>query len=341
MTEAELLIHEAEQELRARRLDVALKAFEHAERADSDRDRCSGGRWMAHMLRGDFEKAWLENDAMRQRNSRDPHRLWDGHSLLDKRIMVRCLHGFGDAVQFLRYIPKLRESASRVIIEVAPPLVELAKYFQGVDEVITWGEEAPITGPLWDEQIEVMELPYIFRTAVSDLPLAERYVNIPEQARKRHIEDSGPLQVGLVWTAGEWNKARSVPWPLLGPLFEISNCDFWNLQPSALSECDDLRHDESCQASLVGLARSISRLDLVITVDTLAAHLAGAMGVPAWVMLQHEADWRWMHGREDSPWYPSLRLFRQSEAGDWSSVIEKIGRALESKRDSLRRQLVA
>ena len=325
----DFLIDAAEQALRARRLDEALDLFHKAEAATADPDRCAAGRWMIHMLRSEFEQAWSQSDEIRRRGSVDPHRLWDGTPLAGKSVMLRCLHGFGDTVQFLRYMPHLRQIADRVILQVPPRFVKLAGWFDGVDEVITWEDGSELSKVDWDVQIEVMELPYLFRTKVSDLPIATTYLKCKAPQTGSHANWRRSLQVGLLWTAGEWNMARSIPFSLLEPLLEIEGCDFWSLQPGTAAEKEGaLLGDDTCGTTLTGLSERISKLDLIITVDSLAAHLAGAMNVPAWVMLQHEADWRWGDGRDDSPWYPSLRLVRQAEAGDWLSVVSLLTEAL-------------
>jgi hypothetical protein len=337
---AEVLLHSGEDLLSARSLSEALHRFQQAEAAGAEPDRCAAGRWTTNMLMGNFEAAWQESDAIRRRGTFDPHRFWQGESLRGKRVMLRCLHGFGDAIQFLRYAPRLRETASRLIIEVPPRLLELASYFDGVDEIVTWGEEAPAVAPIWDVQVESNELPYLFRTQLCDLPLTTNYLRIPKKSKDGQTELSSgrnAFQVGLVWTAGAWNPARSIPFALIQSLFNISGCEFWDLQggpemtkePSLLNGM--LRIEERCRSSVKALAAKIAELDLIITVDTLAAHLAGALGVPAWVLLQHEADWRWLHLRGDSPWYPSVRLFRQPTAGDWKRVIETVTNNLRER----------
>jgi hypothetical protein len=283
------------------------------------------------MLLGDFELAWRESDAIRRRGDPDPHRFWQGESLRDKRVMLRCLHGFGDAVQFLRYVPRLREIASKLIVEVPPRFRELAYYFDGIGQVTTWDDAARHTKRGWDVQIESNELPFVFRTQLSDLPMATNYLKVPmsgDRTRAAAVRFRDTLRIGLMWTAGAWNPTRSIPLVRMRSLLEIDGCEFWNLQGSPEVAGGDffpagamLREDPCCRNSVKALAIKISQLDLVITVDTLAAHLAGALGVPAWLMLQHAADWRWLHEVDNSPWYPSLQLFRQPEAGDWNSVI--------------------
>lgn len=327
------MLDQAERRLQRRKLGEALQAFDEAEAAGADRDRCAGGGWLVRMLSGDFGGAWRESDAIRARGGEDAHRFWNGEDLRGKRVILRCLHGFGDAVQMLRYAPRLKAMCARLIVEVSPRFAELARCFTGVDEVVTWEQDAPE----WDAQVEVMELPYLFRTEIAELPLAERYLEVPGTVRAQVSDAMGERQrprIGIVWAAGEWNPARNLPFHLMKRL--VGGCEFWSLQggveQARWSELrsEGLRDAAECGEGLLTLAAVIAELDLVITVDTLAAHLAGALGTPAWVMLQYAADWRWMTGREDSPWYPSLRLFRQSSAGDWEGVVETVRGCLEA-----------
>lgn len=344
---AQPVLMDAEERLENRDLRGAVKGFDAAEWLGANPDRCAAGRWMAHILRGELELAWKESDAIRRRGAPDPHRHWNGEDIRGKRVIVRSLHGFGDAVQFFRYAPGLRALAANVVFEVAPRFVELARGFNGVDHVITWGKDAPSEPPEWDVQVEVMELPYLFRTLARDLPLAERYLRLPTEAvtdvAKRMGNPARP-RIGLVWNAGEWNVSRCVPFHWLGRIIDETDAEFWNLEgesgPSTESH-PALREAKDCRQSILTLAAVISQLDLVITVDTLAAHLAGALGVPAWVMLQRAADWRWMTGTSRSPWYPSLLLFRQLRDGDWGRVVDEICRGLRVWRQSLEARAMA
>jgi hypothetical protein len=201
-------------------------------------------------------------------------------------------------------------------------------------------------------QVEAMDLPYVFRTALDDLPVAVNYITLPplELGRARHIVGSSSTpRIGVVWSCGEWNLSRSVPLWLLEPLLQRPDCQFWNLQGGTVRsqwnklQCGSAMRDtqELCDGGLLPLAAIISQLDLVVTVDTLAAHLAGAMNIPVWVMLQQEADWRWMVGRDDSPWYPSMRLFRQPRQGAWADVVANVEHALEKWPPNAYRQQVA
>ncbi len=324
----------AERLLDERQIREAISAFDVAEQMGADPDRCSAGRWMGAMLLGDFAAAWRESDRIRLRGGADPHRFWRGEEICGRRVIVRCLHGFGDAIQFLRYVPKLRSLADRLIVEVPPRLVELAPMLQGVDEVVTWGEGAPEQPSEFDVQVEVMELPYLFRTTQMELPIAEEYLQLSAHDTNRAAQTMGRRglpRVGLVWAAGQWNMDRSISITDMEPIVRSGLAEFWTLQGGAAAaqarpwiENGTVCDAAECGEGMLALAAVIANLDLVITVDTLAAHVAGALGVPVWVMLQHAADWRWMSERCDSPWYPKMRLFRQPAQGDWGSVVEKI-----------------
>ena len=323
-------------------LDAALRAFTEAEEFGADADECAGGRWRASMLLGDMEAAWRETDAIRARGIPDLHRFWNGSSPDGQRIIVRCLHGFGDTIQMIRFVPQLLSMTTCVILEVQPRLVPLLNSISFLRrdglEIITWGENAPSVPPPWDLQIEIMELPYVLRTTQAELPGNTCYLDISADEIIRISEAMGQSQrsrIGLVWTAGKWNPERAIPFEQLRPLLHAP-FEFWSLVDSedftgarASETMYPLRDSNTLSEGISGLTAVISRLDLVITSDTLAAHIAGALGVPVWVLLPYSADWRWMRG-ETSPWYPSMKLFRQRESGNWPEVIGRIDTALQT-----------
>ncbi len=347
--------------LNDRRLSEAAWALEAAERMQADPDECAGARWFLSMLLGDFAAAWRAGDAILERGRPDAHRLWNGEPIHGQRVMIRCLHGFGDAVQMLRLLPLVRAAAAHVIVQVAPRLVPLARCLPGADEVITWGAEAEQRPePAWEVQIEVMELPFLLRLERSQLPYAMAYLHLPTIAREGAVRAIAHLRgehaaevrcnVGIVWAAGSWNPTRSIPVTDMRELFSLTRdlpVRFWSLQgQTASAEADAifaeglLQDGSSATDGVVALAATIAEMDLVITVDTLAAHLAGALAVPAWLLLQEKADWRWMTDREDSPWYPSLRLFRCGAGEVWTDLLPQVRRELATKLSSAARSSV-
>ena len=326
----------AEALLTERNLGDSLAVFNAAEAAGADRDRCAAGRWMCHMLLGKYEEAWLQSDGIRRRGGVDPHRLWNGESIAGKRVLIRCLHGYGDAVQYLRWLPLLRQLARAVVVQAAPEMQELLRLFSDADRVIPWTKQGESDQHLWDVQVEVAELPYLFRATVDDLPAPVRIRFNPmtlHQVREELAATSSARsrpRVGLVWTGSDYDSSRSIPFDSLHSLLSDPHVEFWSLQAAAGNQ-DWLHYADrhgwphrTVPNGLGCLAAFASEMDLLITVDTLAAHLGGSLGLPTWTLLKRSADWRWMTGREDSPWYPSMRLFRQSTAGDWTTVLHQV-----------------
>ena len=324
------MLEGAEERLARRDLEAARRCFDAAQAAGEDPDRCAGGRWTAAMLAGDFAAAWRESDALRARNAPDPHRFWDGSTLDGKRVMVRSLHGLGDAVQMLRFAPLLARKCRSVIWQVPPSMVEFAACFDDVGHVITWQDGH--AEPAWDTQLEIMELPYLLRVTAESLPRSVPYCHLPTEivaTAKQKMQMCGTPTVGLVWSSGEWDPSRSIPLEDLTPLLDVSGLQFWNLQAEPASCAGILDAIDVTGKGLPALAATIANLDLVITVDTLAAHLAGALGRPVWLLLQYAADWRWCAAGDRSAWYPTMRILRQPSPGDWQTVISRVRQALE------------
>ena len=186
-------------------------------------------------------------------------------------------------------------------------------------------------------------MPYALRVSAADLAPTVGYLRLPEGKRSRVRQAMGERQrprVGFVWCAGVWNPSRSIPYAVFQTLLEVPGLEVWSLQGeperetwlrSSQQERRAAVHDVyRCGDGILSLATVIEQMDLVVTVDTLAAHLAGALGVPCWLLLQHRADWRWMIRRNDTPWYPSLRLFRQNTPGDWLPLVSTVRTCLQA-----------
>ena len=321
----------AEEQLGSMHVADALRLFDLAEQANHDPDSCAGGRWTCHMLLGNFELAWRESDAITRRAKPDAYRFWDGRSVEGRSVLVRCLHGLGDTIQFIRYAPLIREKARTLAIEAQPTLKPLLCESRVADQVFTWGEPEPN----WDQQIEVVELPRIFRTTLQSIPSVVPYLDVPCTGLSCPYDGARPLRVGVVWAASTYNSARSIPIEDVAMLFGLPGVRFFSLQAGIeRSEIEpwSARVPSLCEelSDPVGTARSLKNLDLLITVDTMVAHLAGALAIPVWTLLPFACDWRWMLDREDSPWYPTMRLFRQPNPGDWKPVLERIRHELEA-----------
>ena len=297
--------------------------------------------WQEAMLDGDFERAWTISDAvMRQRAGRSctelPHHLrwvWDGAAFCGRNVLVRCYHGFGDTLQFIRFVPKLAGMARSVMVEGQPELLPLLSSVRGISALHPLGAAFPT----YEVAIESMELPHALRISLDELPGPIPYLTLPPTATglaatTRSIPRR--LRVGIVWAAGDWRRERSLPPALLMPIARLP-LDLVCLQlgparhdPLASALLRTFASAVSEDATIIETAALLCDLDLIVTVDTMAAHLAGALGRPVWTLLDADADWRWMRHRVDSPWYPTMRLFRQTRPGEWESVMDRLTAAL-------------
>ena len=279
------------------------------------------------MRRGDFAAAWRVSDeiiAARPPGERCWHLprheqwVWDGRPLAGRAVLVRCYHGLGDTIQFARFLPMLASIARETIVWAQPPLLGLLARLPRVGRLLPLHDGTPAVD--YHVDIEIMELAHALRVDAGCLPACVPYFDVPAAARP-----SGSFAVGVLAQAGDWDPRRSLPADLLARLAQSGDVSLFNLQlEPPLAGMPDLSTPD-----LVDLAARVRALDLVITPDTMLAHLAGALGVNTWTLLHADADWRWMGpGRTDSPWYPSMRLFRQPQPGDWPAVFVQVERHL-------------
>ncbi len=263
------------------------------------------------------------SDAIAARSPGNPSRLWDGRPLAGRRVVLRALHGFGDALQMIRYAPLLRAESASLCVECAPELVPLLRACDGVEELITWAPP-PARPPEWDAQVEIMELPWICRAFPSHdayldpakLPRSAETIGLVARMRSRRAKRP---QVGLAWRSSDWNPRRSLPLATLTQALP-GGCDVYSLQQNGGPELAAFPAIENVEANFADLAVRMAALDVVLTVDGVLAHLAGALGKPALLLLPFVADWRWGL-LAATPWYPRTRLFRQRAPGDWVSPI--------------------
>lgn len=290
--------------------------------------------WMHHMRNGDFEEAWKHSDEVLQSRAgkscwhlpRHFQYCWNGESLAGKKVLVRCYHGLGDTIQFIRYVPLLKEVASEVIVWAQPDLLPLLKSMPEIDQLLPLHDGTPKVS--YDADIEVMELPHIFRSTLDTIPVKTPYLHVDSLPKASPKEK---LSVGLVWKAGDWDERRSIPFSLLAPLNPIQETNIYIVQADAPAAGWQKGFGiYQGNLPLYDYARFIRNLDLMISVDSMPAHLAGALGIPVWNLLHAEADWRWLANRCDCPWYPSMKLFRQQKTGDWQPVISQVKTELEA-----------
>lgn len=290
--------------------------------------------WWQAMRSGDFDAAWAISDAVlagRDPATRDdpalPYHLrwvWDGRPFDRRRVLVRCYHGLGDTLQFCRYLPLLRRRVAHLTLEAQPELVPLLRTLPGLDRLLPFRPEAP--APASECDIEIMELAHALRQRPSRAPYLSAGAGLLQEAGRPRRN----LRVGLCWRAGGWDTARSVPLAALAPLGQAPGVRLVNLQRGpGLEEANEpgapgMSQPQDGDGDMLATARVVAGLDLVVTVDTVVAHLAGALGRPTWLLLQADADWRWMAGRRDSPWYGSVRLYRQRSPGDWAPPLAEL-----------------
>jgi hypothetical protein len=238
---------------------------------------------------------------------------------------VRCYHGLGDTIQFIRYARLLKAIAAEVIVWVQPSLIPLLRSVRGIDQLLPLHDGDPEVE--YDVDIELNESPYLFRTTLATIPAEAPYIFVEPALLRRN----GRLQVGLIWQSGDWDNRRSIPFPLLKRLAQLDGIEWHILQrDAARAGWDGSLGYVSGGDNPLDDARIMRALDVVISVDTMTAHLAGALGVNTWTLLPFEADWRWMLDRPDSPWYPTMRLFRQREEGEWDNIIDGVAAQLST-----------
>ena len=292
-------------------------------------DERDAREWIELARRGDFESAWMVSDRILERHTARPdfarprhvQSIWTGESLHARRVLVRCYHGLGDTIQFIRYVPSLRAIAREVIVWAPPALLPLLQSVGGVDRLLPLHDGAPEVD--YDVDVEVMELPFVFRTTLHTIPQRVPYLHAPASS----LPGVRP-RVGLVWRCGDWERHRSLPFDRIAPLLEIERFTWCSLQLGRRPQETHARLLDVSAPGVQDAAARIAALDLLITIDSMPAHLAGALGVPVWTLLLKDADWRWMETGETTPWYPTMRLFRQQRDGDWEDVIERVRVAL-------------
>lgn len=283
---------------------------------------------MARLQIGDMEQGWaLWEQRVYFPSILDALPIWQGEKTT--RLFLYEDQGMGDALQFMRYIPLLSNHADRLVLCLREPLRKLAKENFPEAEIIADDGE-PVAPPPSSARYRLSSLPFFFSTRMENIP-ASPYLIGDASGRASWREVLGNItkpRIGLIWAGGihyRRDTERSLNFAALRPLVAENAAHFLSLQKERAEDRDaeifdaaPRLHDFSDTAAL------IMELDLVITVDTSVAHLAGALGKPVWILLPFDCDWRWFLGREDSPWYPSARLFRQKKPGDWASVIEKM-----------------
>lgn len=323
----------------------AIACYERAMQLKPDHADAHWNRSFAWLLRGDFSHGWLEYEWRWQRKDfprRAFHQpLWDGRSLEERTILLHAEQGLGDSIQFLRYAPLVQQRGARVVVECQERLLPLFAGCPGIDALVAGGRELPP----FDVHAPLLSLPGLFKTTLEDIPASIPYVFATPELIEKWRDKLGTtegVRIGIAWQGNPTyhsDRCRSIPLARFAPLAQIPSVRLISLQKGPgveqLAEACDLfgvvdyssELDEQA-GPFMDTAALMMNLDLVITSDSVTAHLAGALGVPVWVALPIAPDWRWLLDRDDSPWYPTMRLFRQARFGDWDDVFSRIATEL-------------
>ena len=306
---------------------------------------------MALLLQGELSEGWREYEWWRATAPATPgwqgppETRWRGQDLRGKTLFMRGEQGLGDVLQFSRYATLFARAGARVVLEVHPPLVTLLATIPGVAGTVAMGE----TPPPHDYHLNMMSAPALLDTGLDSIPAEIPYLAADPaavEAWRARLSALPGRKVGLVWggnprpnnpAASLVDRRRSMALATLTPLLKRPGLSFVSLQKGApasqIGELPpDLRPFDAMDeiGDFAGTAALCAALDLVITVDTSVAHLAGALGRPVWILSRSDGCWRWLLDRDDSPWYPTARLFRQRTPGDWGEVAERVGEALDA-----------
>ena len=308
------------------------------ESAESHFDRALTYLQSGDLARGfaEYEWRWRTKESGAPRSFAKPR--WAGEPLRGRTILLYAEQGFGDSLQFARYVPLVAERGGTVVLECQPPLAPLFASLEGNPTIVPRG--APL--PAFDVEAPLLSLPYILGTTLETIPAPRRYLAAPPERVEAYRARLGPpksaLKIGIAWAGKPSHKNdhnRSAGFAPFVELLGIPGTRWFSLQIGARADeaaaqgCGALVEDLTAEfADFAVSAAFIESLDLVITVDSAPAHLAGALGVPVWVTLPFGGEWRYLHGRNDCPWYPTMRLFRQESFGDWSPVFRRLAEAL-------------
>jgi len=325
------------------RIDEALADFDRAIGFKADHPHAWWNRALGKLLTGRYREGWAEYEwrlqvdptAQSRRDFRRPR--WTGNrDIAGKTLVLHHEQGFGDTIMAARYVRPLIESGARVVIDAPAPLASLLSQIDGA-QVVT-AEDAL---PPFDFHCPMMSLPLAFATTLGTIPADVPYLSAPPvHAEKwaQRLPSSGVPRIGIAWAGNptyKQDRTRTIGLPSVLPLLSRTDVQFVGLQrdlragdAEILQSNPQVRNLGDALESFADTAAVIASLDLIISIDSATVHLAGALGKPVWVLLPYAPDWRWLLGRDDSPWYPTVRLFRQARLDDWSGVVERVAEEL-------------
>ncbi len=318
------------------RADEALAAYERAIQLEPEFSLARSNHALVLLSLGRLQEGFQEYEWRWRKVPARPYSqpFWRGQPIEGKTLLVCAEQGFGDCIQFARFVPQARGLCGRVILECQPALHRLFQHAAVADELTQVG--AP--PPAFDYYIPLMSLPLALGTTMETLP-QKQWLTAPA-GPPLPSRPAGALKVGLVWAGNPTNfnnSRRSLRFSDYAPFLEIPNTAFYSLQLTVKPEdevlvtrAEKLLSPPQPLADFYDTAALIGQLDLVISVDTAVAHLAGSLGKPVWTLVFQPGDWRWLLGRSDSPWYPTMRLFRQGQPGNWRPVLQEVATELRA-----------
>jgi len=326
------------------RPDEALARYLHAQALKADYVDAEWNEALVRLLLGDFDLGWRRYEARWRREGFAqrplPAPLWDGGELAGRAILLHAEQGLGDAIQFVRYASLVKAKGGTVVLECQRSQLRLFANVEGVERLVAAGEPLPLV----DVHAPLLSLPMLLGTTLDTIPADVPYLQAdPERVRdwSERLPRTAARRIGLVWRGNphhQNDRRRSMPLDRVAALKAEVDADWVCLQvdaaPEELAALEPVFDASPRLDDFAETAAAISALDLVVTVDTSVAHLAGALGKPVWLMLPFAPDWRWLTDRSDSPWYPSMRIFRQAAVGDWASVVSDVRAALAGRLEA-------
>ena len=324
----------------------AIAAYNKAIELDPETPEVRWNRSLTFLQVGNFEEGWREYEwrwktakfTSKPRNFDKP--LWLGDVPLEgKVILIHAEQGFGDSIQFARYIPMVSALGAQAIVEVQPPLKGIFSGIKGSSQIIAAGEDLPA----FDLHCPMLSLPLAFKTQLESIPNEVPYLSADGKLKSKFTDllpQTKQKLIGLAWAGRQsfsGDKSRSIGLQRIAPVLKSAGCHFVGIQKDLrdgdrelLSTLSNVTWVGDQLSDFSDTAALMSMLDLIISSDTSVVHLAGALARPVWVLLEHKPDWRWLTDRVDNPWYPTARLFRQARPGDWDSVVVSVTDALSA-----------
>jgi uncharacterized protein (TIGR03032 family) len=327
-----------------RQLHKAISHWERAIELQPNYVQAHVNLGMSLLQIGDYARGFAEYEWRSLNGFHCPHPKWDGHPIPDKTLLIYAEQGASDAIQFARYLPLTATRCKKLILACQTDLVPIFATIPGIAQIRELGR---INVAEFDTYLPLMSLPHVFGATFDTIPATVPYVDAAALRRRKDnpsllLSESDDPRIGIVWAGNSNNRIdrqRSCSLNDFLPILTVPEISFYSLQKGErhkdVGDLPSRLHVQNMELQLRDfgdLAVIIDQLDLVITVDTPVAHMSGALGKPVWTLLSHVADWRWMLEGETTPWYPTMRLFRQTRPGDWTGVIERVAEALNREK---------